>query len=99
MVFFKRMLDTDLATTYPATPQIVCPFPAKRLVVSNEDVTDYTHELYVSFDGVNDHGHLTYAFTSTYSAEYVRQNGVGSISMWFRYAGTAPTSFNVMIEH
>ncbi len=99
MVFFQY-ITTGITATYPVSPQIVCPFETKRIVLTNEEQLDLTKELYVSFDGVNDHGHLLMIFTSMGNLEYRHQQGTEPVRMWIRCTGTgAPLACTVTIEH
>lgn len=78
---------------YPAaaSPQVTCPFEPRRVLLHNMDSTT-AHEMYVSFDGVNDHACVLGA--STLVLKY--QHGM---KVWLRSpAVTGSTAAHVGFE-
>lgn len=79
--------DASGVAAYPADPQITIPFPPKRTIVLNQDV-DGTDDIYFSFDGVNDHGHLL-------AGKQIELQQRGGTKVWIR-AGATDTSPTVV---
>jgi len=90
MSVFQQTVNVFADTSYPADPQVVIPFEAKSVSIVNEDLDDNT---WISFDGVNDHGHLIRGNGITY------QQRVDKV--WLRRgsgAATSPTNVSVTAE-
>ena len=87
-----QVVDVSGDAGYPATPQVVIPFVPKCISVLNEDVGT-TDDVYVSFDGVNDMGHLIAGATIEYTLQFVTK-------VWLRRGavGTPPTNVQVVAE-
>jgi hypothetical protein len=68
-------------TSYPSTPQFTIPFQPRTIIVSNDDTTN---DVYVSFDGVNDHAHLA-PNTPTAAIRFER---APYLKVWIREGGT-----------
>lgn len=80
--------------TYPSTPQVTINlFQPKRIAVQNVDAAAI---VYVSFDGVNDHGALLNNVASIQSQqEWWFQMAQ---KVWLRTAGGAATQVQVIAE-
>ncbi len=96
-VHFVR-LTAPAAYAAADAPDVSLPaqWQPKRIQIVNEDAT-ITNDAFISFDGVNDHGHVT-GDPGLFAAEmsYLEQAGVRKI--WFKKgSGSAPT-LRVLIE-
>ncbi len=83
-----EIVDAGGATTYPVSPQFDCVFDATLTALNESSAV-----VFVSFDGVNDHGRLT---PSTASAGIAYQ--LPGSKLWFRTAGASPSEVQVIAE-
>ncbi len=100
-VLYKRVLAAAIPATYPVDAQVQCPFNSTHIRVQSEDGSfSNVRDVFISFDGVNDHGHIINALLSvvpTSKMDYWHQSGE-LISIWFRYGTIVPDAIGVMFE-
>lgn len=93
MQHYSRTIDVSGAASYPTDAQFVSPVTPREVMTILEDLVD---DVYVSFDGVDDHAHLV---AGTPSAGLVFT--APGQRLWLRRgnAGTAPTNVQVLVEY
>lgn len=91
MSVFSEIVDVSGQSAYPAqdSPQVVIPFEPRSIAIVNEDGVD---DAFVSFDGVNDQGHLIGGATTEFSQRVTK--------VWLRRGdvGTPPTNIQITAE-
>ena len=93
MAAFSSVLNVT-ATTYPSNPQVTIDlFQPKRIMVQNADAGD---AVYVSFDGVNDHGALLNDVKSPMCQQEWRYQM--SQKVWLRTGSGSTTQVQVIAE-
>jgi hypothetical protein len=94
MAVYMTRVDVSAVSAYPAvtSPSVEIPFVPKLITVVNEHLVP-ADDAFVSFDGVEDHGHLPGSTAIEYT--FVRATKV-----WLRYGtvGTGPTYIQVIAE-
>ncbi len=83
--FSDIIVVSDLA--FPATPQVVIPFEPKSITIINESTMQ---QGFVSFDGVNDQGHLLGRAVIEYEQRVTK--------VWLRKGGGANINIQVLAE-
>ncbi len=88
---FQQIVDVSGDAVFPTMPQVVIPFEPKSIAIFNEDIED-GDDIFVSFDGVVDMGHLF--------AGNVRHYEQRTPRVWLRrgVVGTTPTNVQVLAE-
>lgn len=91
MSVFSEIVDVSGQAAYPTldSPQVVIPFEPRSIAVINEDGVD---DAFVSFDGVNDHGHLIGGTATEFKQRVTK--------VWLKRGavGSAPTNIQITAE-
>ncbi len=93
MSVFAQTVDVHGTTAFPATPQVIVPFQARKITVINEDLTDDV--VHVSFDGKDVHGILNPLIPDTVKLEYTQN----VTKVWLLApAGASTTNVQIIVE-
>lgn len=86
--YLSPVLDYTAVASYPTNPQVTIPFEPRVTNIQNESATG---DVFISFDGINDHMHIVAG--RTYSTTFTRLQKI-----WFRSGTTGTTGLRIAAE-
>ncbi len=89
MSVYQQIVNVQATPSYPTVPQVVIPFEPKSISVQNENVAG-AGDAFVSFDGINDQGHLIAGASIHFEQRVTRA--------WLRRGSAGNTDVQVLAE-